>query len=268
MANNICTSLFFAFQLLRKSLQCSKTNEDESTHIASTNTTQFTQCKSQTKGKVDQIVSWAQSKSIGEIKVSIDTGKDFKKPKIELSVAVIGSIFSFVASVDLEKCLNNKLKFTIAVILSTILSLLFETLLMLFNTFYPAKAACIYKYITLPIATITNHLPGPLEKTKPHLISFYQDLCRAITSGTLVCILAFWFLMPSTEGSFQLRFKNSILIHIIATVVLHIVKAISYIWFKSIPLIANHLKEKTNVCSNGEEPSTEATQTINAPTTV
>jgi len=28
------------------------------------------------------------------------------------------------------------------------------------------------------------------------------------------------------------------------------------------------LKEKTNVCSNGEEPSTEATQTINAPTTV
>jgi len=116
-------------------------------------------------GKVDQIVSWAQSKSVGEITVSIDTGKDFKKPKIELSVAVIGSIFSFVASVDLEKCLNNKLKFTIAVILSTILSLLFETLLMLFNTFYPDKAACIYKYITLPIATITDHLPGPLEKT-------------------------------------------------------------------------------------------------------
>jgi len=264
----LCLGATLIIQLLRKSLQCSKTNEDESTHIASTNTTQFAQCKSQTKGKVDQIVSWAQSKSIGEIKVSIDTGKDFKKPKIELSVAVIGSIFSFVASVDLEKCLNNKLKFTIAVILSTFLSLLFETLLMLFNTFYPAKAACIYKYITLPIATITNHLPGPLEKTKPHLISFYQDLCRAITSGTLVCILAFWFLMPSTEGSFQLRFKNSILIHIIATVVLHIVKAISYIWFKSIPLIANHLKEKTNVCSNGEEPSTEATQTINAPTTV
>ena len=120
----------------------------------------------------------------------------------------------------------------------------------------------------MPIATITDHLPGPLEKTKPHLIPFYQDLCRAITSGTLVWILAFWFLMPSTEGSFQLRFKNSILIHIIATVVLHIVKAISYIWFKGIALIANHLKEKTNVCSNGEEPSTEATQTINAPTTI
>ena len=219
-------------------------------------------------GKVDQIVSWAQSKSVGEITVSIDTGKDFKKPKIELSVAVIGSIFSFVASVDLEKCLNNKLKFTIAVILSTILSLLFETLIMLFNTFYPDKAACIYKYMTLPIATITDHLPGPLEKTRPYLISFYQDLCRAITSGTLVWILAFWFLMPSTEGSFQLRFKNSILIHIIATVVLHIVKAISYIWFKGIALIANHLKEKTNACSNGEEPPTEATQTINAPTTV
>jgi len=35
--------------------------------------------------------------------IAIDTGKKFKKPKIELSVAVIGSAISFVASVDVEK---------------------------------------------------------------------------------------------------------------------------------------------------------------------
>ena len=147
--------------------------------------------------------------------IAIDTGKKFKKPKIELSVAVIGSVISFVASVDVEKCLENKLKFTLAVFLATILSLLFSTLIMLFNIFYLDKAAYISKYITLSITIVTDHLPATLEKTTPYLISFYQDLCRTLTSETLVWILTFWCLMPSTGGSFQLRFRYAILIHVV-----------------------------------------------------
>ncbi|KAG2578706.1 hypothetical protein PVAP13_6NG115406 [Panicum virgatum] len=193
-------------EFLGKSLQRSK-NEDESAHITSSNTTLLSQRKRQTKGKSDQIVSWVESKSVGEMTIAIDTGKKFKKPKIELSVAVIGSAISFVASVDVEKCLENKLKFTLAVFLATILSLLFSTLIMLFSIFYLDKAAYISKYITLSITIVTDHLPATLEKTTPYLISFYQDLCRTLTSETLVWILTFWCLMPSTEGSFQLRFR-------------------------------------------------------------
>ena len=40
--------------------------------------------------------------------IAIDTGKKFKKPKIELSVAVIGSAISFVASVDVEKMFREQ----------------------------------------------------------------------------------------------------------------------------------------------------------------
>ena len=42
--------------------------------------------------------------------IAFDTGEKFKKPKIELSVALIGSAFSLAASLELEECLKNPLK--------------------------------------------------------------------------------------------------------------------------------------------------------------
>ncbi|KAG2576688.1 uncharacterized protein LOC120679850 [Panicum virgatum] len=59
-------------EFLGKSLQRSK-NEDESAHITSSNTTLLSQRKRQTKGKSDQIVSWVERKSVGEMTIAIDT---------------------------------------------------------------------------------------------------------------------------------------------------------------------------------------------------
>ena len=161
--------------------------------------------------------------------------------------------------------LEEPSEIALVVFISTITALLWVTLISLFIFLCPEKATYISNPINLTITIIINKMPYNLEKLKPSLISVYQDLCIILTSGTLIWILMYWCLMLSTEGSFQLRFRNSVLLQVVTILVVHFIKVIHWGWLEIVNILVDFWIKTTNSSnevhtSNAFPQSTNATQ--------
>lgn len=214
----------------------------------------------QRKGKRDQLVLKPTAPAPDELTIALDSGRKFKKPKLELSVSLLGSALNFVTSVDIEKCLEKPLKLVNVVFWASIISFLWTRLIYLFNLICPSKATYISQCIDYPVNAITTYIPNSLQKIKIFLISVYLDTCTTIASGSLIWIFVFWWFLPSTEGSFQVRFRNSILVHLVAFAIVHSAKAIRHGFFKLEDILVTLWFKMTNYTPREEPAGVSASQ--------